>query len=83
MSFINYETGEGTGIIALLVLAIILVIYELIKRNKPTKETEEYKEVSPLNIEDEDATVACLVAAIDYRNETHKNIRIVSVKEVK
>lgn len=37
---------------------------------------------SPLNINDEDATVAALVASIDYRAETGMNIRVVSVKEV-
>ncbi len=37
---------------------------------------------SPLDINDEDATVAALVASIDYREETGKNIRVVSVKKV-
>ena len=37
---------------------------------------------SPLNINDEDATIAALVASIDYRAETGMNIRVVSVKEV-
>lgn len=36
-----------------------------------------------LNLDDEDAVVAALVASIDYRNETKKNIQVVSVKEVK
>ncbi len=37
---------------------------------------------SPLDINDTDATVAALVASIDYREETGKNIRVVSVKKV-
>lgn len=36
-----------------------------------------------LNLDDEDAVVAALVASIDYRNETKKNIQVLSVKEVK
>ncbi len=32
---------------------------------------------------DEDATVAALVASIDYRNETKKDIKVISIKEIK
>ena len=39
--------------------------------------------VSHLDLNDEDATVAALVASIDYRNKTKKNIRVVSIREVK
>lgn len=37
---------------------------------------------TPLDINDTDATVAALVASIDYREETGMNIRVVSVKKV-
>ena len=47
----------------------------------------ETKTVTPsvehLDLNDEDATVAALVASIDYRNKTKKNIRVVSIREVK
>ncbi len=47
----------------------------------------ETKAVTPcvehLDLNDEDATVAALVASIDYRNKTKKNIRVVSIREVK
>ena len=32
---------------------------------------------------DEDAVVAALVASIDYRNETKKDIKVISIKEIK
>lgn len=35
------------------------------------------------NLSDEDAVVAALVASIDYRNEIKKDIKVVSIKEIK
>lgn len=71
--------NKYSGIIAILVYSMILFVIMKIKRNKA--EEEENAAVS-LDLNDEDATVACLVAAIECRNETHKNVRIVSVREV-
>ena len=34
------------------------------------------------DIVDEDMMVATLVASIEYRNETHNNVRVVSVKQI-
>lgn len=37
----------------------------------------------PVIIEDDDMMAAVLVATIDYRNEIKKDVRVVSIKEVK
>ncbi|MBR5341359.1 MAG: hypothetical protein IK151_05485 [Erysipelotrichaceae bacterium] len=73
--------NKYSGIIAILVYSMILFVIMKIKRNKAEEEEKEHAAVS-LDLNDEDATVACLVAAIECRNETHKNVRIVSVREV-
>ena len=46
-----------------------------------TKETERPIH-ERLDLEDEDATIACLVAAIDCRNQYHKNVEIVGVRRI-
>ena len=54
------------------------------EKKKDIKETLiRKKNDTPLDPDDEDATIACLVAAIECRNETKKNVRIVSVREVR
>ena len=86
MEFIS----QYSGIFALIPLIIVLVLFlkspENDEKEEETATVEEVKETktySKLDLNDEDATVACLVASIDYRNETHKNVRIVCVKEVR
>ena len=81
--------SQYSGIFALIVYSLILALVMKIARKKknseePVKEEETVVErtLTPLNIEDEDALVACLVASIECRNEEHKNVRIVSVREV-
>lgn len=95
----NYASGGVIAIVAILmvfvVLLSIIVITELVGKliNTATK-----NELAPavaaatpveetvrqqLDLNDEDAVVAALVASIDYRNETKKNIQVLSVKEVK
>lgn len=78
-----------SGICAIIIYSIILAFILKSSKKKVEKETEtEIQEeetqsaVMPLDLDDEDATVACLVAAIECRNESHKNVRIVSVREV-
>ena len=44
---------------------------------------QQTKEVKNTNITDDDMMAAVLVATIDYRNEVKKDVRLVSVKEVK
>ena len=78
-----------------LVLMLIIVLTELaskainsaVKEEAPAKETPAntpapVSTATPLDINDTDATVAALVASIDYREETGMNIRVVSVKKV-
>ena len=76
-----------SGIAAIAVYSLILaVILKLSGNRKEKKETVKEEvirgDVKPLDLEDEDATVACLIAAIECREETKKNVRIVSVREV-
>lgn len=77
-----------SGIIAIivysLILALILKFSGKKEKKKDIKETLiRKKNDTPLDPDDEDATIACLVAAIECRNETKKNVRIVSVREVR
>ena len=76
-----------SGIFAIFFYLLALI---LIMKLKPKKEAvvEEEKEetaeriVSPLDLDDEDATIAALVAAIECRNEYKKNVQIVSIRKV-
>ncbi|MBR0417554.1 MAG: hypothetical protein IJI66_00110 [Erysipelotrichaceae bacterium] len=85
MGFItNYS-----GIVALFVYGILLVLLLSFTKKKEVKtETEEVKPVNtatvrtPLDLEDEDATVACLVAAIECREECHRNVAIRNVRRI-
>lgn len=78
-----------SGIIALIILIVCLVAFVRYRTNHEDDEKEQVEEVSrhveryPLNLEDEDATVAALIASIDYRNEVKKDVRVVSVREVR
>lgn len=96
--FSRYDFVTG-GIVAVvstlmvfLILVLIIFLTELVAKamgNDEEKEETvvETKAVTPsvehLDLNDEDATVAALVASIDYRNKTKKNIRVVSIREVK
>ena len=94
MQLANYKDGAVIALLSIVmvfvVLIVIIVLTELISkfagRSEETKNEDVYQTVSsgvstPLNINDEDALVACLVASIDYRNETKKNVQVLSVKE--
>ena len=93
MQYSNFKDGAIIALLSIVmvfvVLLVIIVLTELISRlagkDEEQEETQETftstKEALPLNINDEDALVACLVASIDYRNETKKNIQVISVKE--
>ena len=78
-----------SGITAIIVYSFILFL--ILKFRKPEKvENEEQEEepsveperLSPLDTADEDAVVASLIASIEAHNETKKNVRVVSVREV-
>ena len=81
----------GLPLIFMFILAIVCMIFLISKFKRPDKEeTQEeeapvnksIKEYTPLDLNDEDATVACLVAAIECRNEAHKNVQIKSVRRI-
>ncbi len=92
----DFVTGGIVAVVSILMVFLILVLIifltELVAKamgNDEEKEETvvETKAVTPsvehLDLNDEDATVAALVASIDYRNKTKKNIRVVSIREVK
>lgn len=92
----DFVTGGIVAVVSILMVFLILVLIifltELVAKamgNDEEKEETvvETKVVTPsvehLDLNDEDATVAALVASIDYRNKTKKNIRVVSIREVK
>ena len=78
------------AVLAIIILASYgsskLVDYVQTKNTKevtektPVQPTQEVKNTS---ITDDDMMAAVLVATIDYRNEVKKDVRLVSVKEVK
>lgn len=93
--YISY--GEG-GIIALVCIAIVFMMLALLWgitslfrfiAPKPKKE-EVIQEPIPVSkpfsmadITDEDMMAAALVATIDYHNEIKKDVRVVSIKEIR
>ena len=68
-----------SGLFAILCYSILFLLFT---RIKPKKKLE--KNISKaVNLDnDEYALVASLMASIIHRNKTHKNIRVISVKEV-
>ena len=83
-------TYNYSGVIALVIFVVILVIFlkkeaKLLNQEENQEEDKpiiEEVDASPLDLNDEDATVASLIAAIECRNETHKNVQVISVREV-
>ena len=91
------DGGFVAVISALLVFAILAVIIlitgcvgKLIEKNTHAEAVADVSADTPaeavagqkLDPNDEDAVVAALVASIDYRNETKKDIKVISVKEI-
>ena len=78
-----------SGLCAIVVYSLILWLILSISSARKKKSREPVRTVKPaipaqrLDESNEEATVAALVAAIECRNEHHKNVRIVSVREVK
>ena len=84
-AILNGTQTEGTGLLALLFLAIVLAIYLAINKNKkqiPEVKEEKQVSASPLDVNDEDAVIASLIASIECRNEYHKNVQVISVRKV-
>lgn len=94
----NFGEGAIVCLTAILIVFVVLLIIigassliSLIinkfskKENKVatvTNNPSESKSLS-INVEDEDMMAAILVATIDYRNEIKKDVKVISVKEVK
>lgn len=73
-----------------LIIAITYVIGLLIQKFAKTETVEETNtpavasaSAKTVDIPDDDAMAAVLVASIDYRNETKKDVKVISVKEIK
>ena len=76
--------SKYSGISAIIIYLLILLIYVGIRKLTGKNVVNDVDEVQalPLNPDDEDALVACLIASIECRNEYHQNVRVVSVREV-
>jgi len=77
-------------LILAIIIAITYVIGLLIQKFAKTEKTEETTDsaaatasAKSVDIPDDDAMAAVLVASIDYRNETKKDVKVISVKEIK
>ena len=93
----QYGEGAAIAIISILmvfvILLLIIILTELVTKVAGKNKTVEVQTntaavvhssvSSKLNVNDEDAVVASIVASIDYRNETKKNIQVISIREVK
>ena len=78
-----------SGIIALILYILGLIVflrYEAKHENEPEQEAKTHKQETiracPLDLDDEDATIACLIASIECRNEYKKNVQVISVRKV-
>ncbi len=83
------ENANYTGIIAIFVYLCLFILLTKLRKKKaveveePLSEVKEItRSVTPLDPNDEDALVASLIAAIECRNEYHRNVQIVSVREI-
>ena len=62
---------------------------KIVKNEKPletkkeNQQTSVKKTVKNTEIKDEDMMVAALIATIDYTNETKKDVRLVSIKQIR
>ena len=92
----DYLTGGIVAIVATIMVFIILILIifltELVAKALKGKEEESEENIvtpvknvaiSRLDLNDENATVAALVASIDYRLKNKTNVRVVSIREVK
>ncbi len=76
-------------VILALIIAIAFAVNLLIQKfaKEPAVSeavnNEVAEEKAKLDVNDEDAVVATLIASIDLRNETNKNVKVISVKEIK
>lgn len=81
--------------ILLIIIGVTTLVFKItglwsIKKELETKKKEQLsikdsiqEEIKTVEITDEDMMAAVLVASIDYQNEINKDVRLVSVKEIK
>lgn len=78
--------NQYSGIIALIILIVVGCYLLTRKKDEVIEEVKEDKVVErvccPLDVNDEDATVACLIASIDARQQTKKNMQVISVRRI-
>ena len=84
------ENANLSGIIAIFVYLCLFILLSKLRKKKVVEVEETVSEdkeiersVTPLDPNDEDAVVASLIASIECHNETRKNVRVVSVREVR
>ena len=82
-----------SGITAIIVYLLLFWLYMKLRGTRKASEPEE--EAAPvkmqetpaarslLDVNDEDAVVAALIASIDYRQENKTDVRVLSVREVR
>lgn len=77
-------------IIVFLILAFVALMVSLLKYFVVSPKVEQTPAIETLkkaltlsNITDEDMMVAALVASIDYYQEVKKDVRIISIREIK
>ncbi len=85
MGFMEIITRPG--VIMLIVLAVFIIYALYFKPVKKDKEennitTVSKVEATPLDLNDEEATIAALIASIDYYNEIKKDVKVISVRRV-
>lgn len=54
-----------------------------VEKETPVPHTPQNTNKVAVDLNDEDAVVATLVASIDYRQQTKKDFKVISVKEIK
>ena len=76
--------AKGSGAILLAILLVVVIVYSLITKNKKVDDVPEnnIKQECPLDLNDFDATLACLIASIELRNETHSNVKVLNVRRI-
>ncbi len=79
-----------SGLIALVLYIVALIVFLRYEATHEDDDSEEKIEhlnnntiSSPLDLNDEDATIASLVASIECREEYKKNVRVVNVRRIK
>ncbi|HPW53151.1 MAG TPA: hypothetical protein PLI19_06735 [Erysipelotrichaceae bacterium] len=84
MDFIYIITRPGVIMLLVLTVAIIMALFVKPVKKEKDSQSEQTSEIeaTPLDLSDEDAVVASLIASIDYYNEIKKDVRVISVRRV-